>query len=353
MHNLNEVLFFTIFLIFISVILIIDLGLFNNKSQVISLKISLTWTMIWVFFALGFYILIITHGNLIHGITNIEQLQQIVQHYKHPINIEGMPYSQALKLYENNLGLEYLTGYIIEYALSIDNVFVMIVIFMAFGVKESYYHRILFWGIFGAIIMRFVFIFSASALIQEFSWVLYVFGVLLVFTGVKMFYTRNKSDKVDTDSHPVVRLASRYFSVAKNYNGPHFFTKIDEKNFITPLFLVLLVIEFTDVIFAVDSVPAIFSITHDPYIVFFSNIFAIIGLRSLFFLLSNAMGHFRFLKIGLSVLLTFIGAKLLAHHWLEHIGFKTSHSLFVVLGILTLSIFLSLIIPVKKNQKEK
>lgn len=351
MHNLNEILFFTIFLLFISVILIIDLGLFNKKNHVISLKESLMWTILWISFALGFYVLIITHGNLIHGISNLEELKQVIQNYQHPINIEGMPYAQALKLYENNLGLEYLTGYIIEYALSIDNVFVMIVIFMAFGVKKAYYHRILFWGIFGAIVMRFIFIFTASALIQEFSWILYVFGVLLVFTGVKMFYTRNQSEKVDTDSHPVVRLASRYFSVAKNYEGPHFFTRIDGKKMITPLFLVLLVIEFTDVIFAVDSVPAIFSITHDPYIVFFSNIFAIIGLRSLFFLLSNAIGYFRFLKIGLSVLLTFIGVKLLAHHWLEHIGFKTSHSLFIVLGILLSSILLSILIPDPEQKK--
>ena len=349
MHNISEILFFVIFLVFISGILIIDLGVFNKNSHIVSLKESLFWTTTWVTLALGFYVVIILHGNLIHGIENIEGLKHIIQTYQHPINIEGLPYDQALRLYENNLGLEYLTGYIIEYALSIDNVFVMIVIFMAFGVQKKYYHRILFWGIFGAIVMRFIFIFTASALIQEFSWILYVFGVLLVFTGAKMFYTRNQAENVDTDNHPVVKLASRYFSVAKNYDGPHFFTKIDGKKMITPLFLVLLVIEFTDVIFAVDSVPAIFSITHDPYIVFFSNIFAIIGLRSLFFLLSNAISHFRFLKIGLSVLLTFIGLKLLAHHWLEMIGFKTAHSLIIVVGILFGSIILSMIIPEKKE----
>lgn len=353
MHNLNEILFFIIFLVFISTILIIDLGVFNKNSHVISLKESLIWTMIWMFFALGFYVFIITNGNLIHGISDLEHLKLIIKNYNHPVNIEGLEFPKALKLYQNNLGLEYLTGYVIEKALSMDNIFVMIVIFIAFGVKKIYYHRILFWGIFGAIVMRFIFIFTASALIQEFSWVLYIFGVLLVFTGAKMFYSRNQEDKVDTDSHPVVRIASRYFSVAKNYSGPHFFIKIDGKKFITPLFLVLLVIEFTDVIFAVDSVPAIFSITHDPYIVFFSNIFAIIGLRSLFFLLSNAMGHFRFLKMGLSVLLTFIGLKLLAHHWLEIIGFKTAHSLYVILGILTLSIVLSLLIPEKKTEIEE
>jgi len=147
MHNLNEVLFFTIFLLFITAILVIDLGLFNKRSHIISLKESLTWTVIWVGFALGFYILIISKGSLIHGITDLDQLKQIIQNYKHPINIDGMAFTEAIKLYEHNLGLEYLTGYIIEYALSIDNVFVMIVIFMAFGVKKVYYHRILFWGI--------------------------------------------------------------------------------------------------------------------------------------------------------------------------------------------------------------
>lgn len=353
MHNLSEISFFIIFLLFISVVLIIDLGLINKKNKEISLKVSLLWTVLWISLAIGFYLVILSNGNLIHGINNLDELQQIIEKYKHPINIDGLAFPEALKLYENNLGLEYLTGYIIEYALSIDNIFVMIVIFLAFGINKLYYHRILFWGIFGAIVMRFIFIFSASALIQEFSWILYGFGVLLVFTGVKMFYTRNQSDKVDTDSHPVVRLASKYFSVAKNYEGAHFFTKENGKKLITPLFLVLLVIEFTDVVFAVDSVPAIFSITHDPYIVFFSNIFAIIGLRSLFFLLSNAIGHFRFLKIGLSVLLVFIGVKLLAHHWLDMIGFNTSHSLMIVLGILSLSILLSLIIPETKTGEEK
>ncbi len=351
MHNISEFLFFLIFLLFISAILIIDLGIFNKKSHIISLKESLFWTLLWVSFALGFYVLLTTHGNLIHVIKNLDELHFYIQIYQHPIHIDGLTFEAALKTYELNLGLEYLTGYLIEYALSVDNVFVMIVIFLAFGIEQKNYHRVLFWGIFGAVIMRFIFIFSASALIQEFEWVLYLFGILLVFTGAKLFYTRNQKEEVNTDSHPVVRFASRYFSIAKDYNGQKFFTRIDGKKFITPLFLVLAVIEFTDVIFAIDSVPAIFSITHDPYIVFFSNIFAIIGLRSLFFLLMNALNHFRYLKIGLSALLTFIGVKLLVHHWLEGIGFQTVHSLYIVLGILLTSIIFSLLIP-DKNLEE-
>ncbi|MCP4551280.1 MAG: TerC/Alx family metal homeostasis membrane protein [Bacteroidetes bacterium] len=348
--NLNETLFFGTFLFFISLILTVDLGVFNKKGRLITFKESLFWTSLWVSIAIGFYGVILTKGNLIHGIENLDQLRSIVASYKHPIEITGLNYETALSVYRSNLGLEYITGYLIEYALSIDNVFVMIVIFMAFGVDKLNYHRILFWGIFGAIVMRFLFIFSASALIQEFSWTLYVFGALLVFTGIKMFLTRNQEEKMDTENHPVVKYVSNYFSVASDYKGHKFFTRINNKRYITPLFIVLLVIEFTDVLFAVDSVPAIFSITNDPYIVFFSNVFAIIGLRSLFFLLMHAMACFHYLKIGLSVLLTFIGLKLLAHFWLEQIGFKTVHSLYVVVGILLLSMISSLIFP-KKEKK--
>lgn len=347
--NFSEVLFFGVFLIFIMTILMVDLGLFNKKSHIVSFKESLIWTILWISFALGFYVLILTNGNLIHGITNLDQLSFVIEKFQHPIEIEGLGYTEALKLYQQNLSLEYITGYLIEYALSIDNVFVMIMIFMAFGVEQKYYHRVLFWGIFGAVVMRFIFIFGASALIQQFTWFLYVFGVLLVYTGVKMFLSRNKEDKIDSDHHPVVKYASKYFAVDTEYKGQSFRIEKDGKKYFTTLFIVLLVIEFTDVIFAVDSVPAIFSITKDPYIVFFSNIFAIIGLRSLFFLLMNAMNYFHYLKVGLAVLLTFIGVKLLAHHWLEEWGFETVHSLYIVLGILGSSMIASLLFPEKKN----
>lgn len=346
--NLSEILFFSVFLIFIMTILMIDLGLFNKKSHVISFKESLIWTSVWISFALGFYVLILTNGRLIHGIENLDQLNLVIDKFQHQINIGGLDFQNALNTYQNNLGLEFITGYVIEYALSVDNVFVMIMIFMAFGVEQKYYHRILFWGIFGAVIMRFIFIFGASVLIQQFTWVLYVFGVLLVYTGIKMFLSRNKTDEIDSEHHPVVRYASKYFSVDTSYKGQAFRIKKDGKRFFTPLFVVLLVIEFTDVIFAVDSVPAIFSITKDPYIVFFSNIFAIIGLRSLFFLLMNAMSYFHYLKVGLSILLTFIGVKLLAHTWLEEIGFETAHSLYIVLGILGSSMLASVFFPKKK-----
>ncbi len=347
--NVNELLFFGLFLVFILAILLIDLGVFNKKTHVISSKESLIWTIIWVLFALGFYVLVKTNGQLIHGITEFDQLKMIIDKFGHPIDYSGLNFEEALRLYKNNLSLEYITGYLIEKALSIDNVFVIMMIFMAFGIEKQYYHRVLFWGILGAVVMRFLFIFTASALIQEFVWTLYLFGGLLIYTGIKMFIGRNQEDKIDTANHPVVRFASKYFSVDPNYKGRKFFIKKNGKRFITPLFIVLLVIEFTDVIFAVDSVPAIFSITKDPYIVFFSNVFAIIGLRALFFLLMNAITYFHYLKVGLAVLLTFIGVKLIIHHWLKDIGFETIHSLYVVLGILGSSMIASLVFPKKQE----
>lgn len=199
--------------------------------------------------------------------------------------------------------------------------------------------------------MRFAFIFLGSTLINQFGWILYLFGAFLVYTGIMMFINRNADDEIDTQNHKVVKFASRYFSVYPRYVGNKFFIIRKGKRFVTPLFVVLLIIEFTDLIFAVDSIPAIFAITKDPYIVFFSNIFAILGLRSMFFLLVNVIHKFHYLKTGLSVLLVFIGVKMLGHHWLLLWGFKTNHSLFIILGILTVSVVASLIFPKKSSGK--
>lgn len=346
----NEFIFFALFLFFVTIILLLDLGVFSKSSHVIKFKEATIWSFIYIGLALSFYIFIKYYGHLIHGFENVAEIQQKIAQFKHPINIDGKSFEEALKIYRNNLGLEYLTGYFIEKALSIDNIFVIVLIFTAFKVNPIYYKRVLFWGIVGAVIMRFVFIFSASALIQQFHWVLYLFGVLLVFTGVKMFMSRNQENKLDVEHHPVVRFASKYFAVWPKYARHHFFVTKNNKRFITPLFLVLLVVEFSDVIFAIDSIPAIFSVTKDPYIVFFSNIFAILGLRALFFLVINVIELFHYLKIGLSVLLTFIGVKMLAESYLHKIGFTTAHSLYIVLGIIVLSIVASLIFP-DKNKK--
>lgn len=315
------------------------------------MKEAATMSFIWVSFAIGFYFLLLSEGEVLHDITNFAELQEITAKHLHNIALIPDNYAVSLALYKQNLALEFLTGYVIEYALSVDNIFVMVLIFSAFGVNEKYYHRVLFWGIIGAVIMRFLFIFLGATLINEFGWILYLFGAFLVYTGIMMFINRSEDESIDTENHKVVRFASRYFSVYPEFAGNRFFIKIDGKRMITPLFIVLLIVEFTDLIFAVDSIPAIFAVTKDPYIVFFSNIFAILGLRSMFFLLVNVIHKFHYLKTGLSVLLIFIGVKMLGHHWLSDWGFRTSHSLFIILFILTASIVASLAFPKKKSQE--
>ena len=353
----SEHLIFSGFLVFIAAILALDLGIFDKKSHEVKFREALIWTLIWVGFAIGFYFLLFFFGDRLHGVETIEDVQTRIDMYKHTYNIKGITdTAEAIQIYRKNLSLEYITGYLIEYMLSVDNVFVMILVFMSFGVQKMYYKRVLMWGIIGAVIMRFVFIFLSAALIQRFDWILYIFGAFLVFTGIKMFLERNKEDKVDPAHHPVVKFFSKFFPVHPTYFRQHFWFRNKHDNnrlYFTPLFLVLLVIEFTDVIFAVDSVPAIFSITQDPYIVFFSNIFAIMGLRSLFFVVAHVIGMFRFLKHGLAFLLSFIGFKMLLHVQLSEWGFTTIHSLLVIVGILGTSIAASLIWPDRGRKKRK
>lgn len=349
--KLSELLFFSVFLIVIIFLLLIDLGIFNKKKgygHSITTKEALLWTSIWVSFSLCLYVFLLFKGDILHGIQTNEQLLEIVSKYDHPIKLISSDFTTNIKIYNNNLSLEYLTGYIIEYALSVDNVFVMIMIFLSFGVEKKYYHRVLFWGIIGAIVLRFIFIFISSVLIQSFGFVLLFFGGLLIFAGIKMFVSRNDDEKMDTENHPIVKFASRYFKVHPLFEGHRFFIRNAGKLLITPLFLVLLVIEFSDLIFAVDSVPAVFSATKDPYIVFFSNIFAILGLRSLFFLLANIMDKFHYLKVGLSILLVFIGLKMILNHF-NLFKLTTPQSLLVILLILGSSIIASLIYPKKSN----
>jgi tellurite resistance protein TerC len=338
----NEFLFFSAFIIIILVLLFIDLGLFSKKSHVLSLKESLGWTILWVSLSIGFYFFIRFHGDLIHGLNSIAEIQASIDKFKHPLNIEGMTFEAARTAYNHTLSLQYITGYLIEYSLSLDNVFVILLVFMSFKVPEQYFKRVLFWGILGAIVMRFIFIFSLSAIIVKFAWVMYLFGAFLVFTAWKMLmdFLKKKQSRIDVEHHPMVRFTKRFFPVHPRFEGQNFFVKINRKKYATPLFIVLMVIEFTDVIFAVDSVPAIFAVTLDPYIVFFSNIFAIMGLRSLFFLVSHFFGKFFYLKIGLAALLGFIGLKMLLHHIIE---IPINVSLIVIVSILVLSIVASLL----------
>ncbi|WP_026896909.1 TerC family protein [Daejeonella oryzae] len=343
----NEYIYFLSFILFIILMLSIDLGIFNKKDHIVGFKEAATMSFIWVSFAIVFYVLLLTKGQELHGIENYTQLAEVTKRHLHNITLIPSNFEESLRIYKQNLALEFLTGYVIEYALSVDNIFVMVLIFSAFSVPEKYYHRVLVWGIIGAVMMRFMFIFLGATLIARFEWILYIFGAFLVYTGLMMFFNRNDDEKIDTENHKIVRLASRFFSVYPHFAGNKFFIKIEGKRFITPLFVVLMIVEFTDLIFAVDSIPAIFAVTKDPYIVFFSNIFAILGLRSMFFLLVNIIHKFHYLKVGLAVLLVFIGVKMLAHHWLSAWGFTTMHSLFIILGILTLSVVSSLLFPKK------
>jgi len=339
--NSNEILFFSFFLLFIIILLVTDLGLFQKKSHALSFKEAVGWTILWIGISIAFYYLIWSHGNLIHGTDTFEKLQHRIYTYHHPINIQGLTLQEALTLYNHNLSLEYLTGYLIEYSLSVDNVFIIVMIFLSFKIRPIYYKKVLFWGILGAIVMRFIFIFTASALIQRFSWFFYIFGGMLVIIGVKMAYEflfTEKEEHIDTENHPVVKFVSRFFQVTREDKGHKFWIMENRRLFITPLFIVLLVIEFTDVLFAIDSVPAVFSVTQDPYIVFFSNIFAILGLRSLFFLVINVMNRFHYLKMGLAVLLTFVGLKMIGH---EFFKLDTKVSLYIIASIIAFSIIAS------------
>lgn len=343
----SEITFFTLFIGFIMIVLALDLGVFSKSNKAVTFKNALSWTSVWVSFAIMFFLLLKQYGHLIHGIMSQDQLIALAKNHQPDMDFSKGDFASEIIRYNDRISLDFLTGYFIEYSLSVDNLFVILLIFSSFSVPPVYYKKVLFWGVLGAIVLRMLFIFSGSMLIAQFHWILYIFGAFLVFSGLKILWTKDEDEKMDTEKHPMVRLASKYFSVHPEYVKGKFFFKENGKRFITPLFLVLLVVEFSDLVFAVDSVPAIFSITKDPYIVFFSNIFAIMGLRSLFFLLSNIMHLFSYLKYGLGVLLAFIGVKMLFEHWFASIGFNNLISLFIILGILSGSILLSLIFPKK------
>lgn len=347
----HEVLYFTIFSVAILAILILDLTVIGRNSHELSFKEAGIWTGVWVILAMLCYLFIIHFGDRIHGITNMQQLLEVHGKYAPQLKLDMSSFENSLDIYRKNMGLEYLSGYLIEYTLSMDNVFVIMMILSAFSVPQKYYKQVLFWGILGAIILRFIFIAAGNALIQKFDWILLIFGVFLIFTGIKMFLNRNKDEKIEPKDHWLVKFLSKHTRVYPEYIQGKFFTRENKLIYITPLFVVLLMIEFTDLIFATDSIPAVFAITKDWYIVFFSNIFAIIGLRSLFFLLMRVMNIFHYLNIGISFLLVFVGFKLLFHGWLDDIGFKSVYSLYIILLTLALCIVFSIIFPKKEESK--
>ena len=343
----GSLLFFVLFLIVILGILMFDLLILGRKSHEVSMREAATWTGIWVLFALLFAVFLMFFGEFVHGIANEEELKIVLAKYYSYLTPDYGSFELGLSLLRKNLAVNFISGYLIEESLSIDNLFVIMAILSAFSVNKSDYKRVLFWGILGAIILRFIFIFAGAALINRFEWMLYVFGTYLLYVGVKMYLDRNREIRVEPQNHPLVKFLSRRLNVFPRYVGGRFFIKKETTIYITPLFIVLIMIELSDLIFALDSIPAIFGITRDPYIVFFSNIFAILGLRSLFFLLVKVVEKFYLLKVGVSLLLVFVGLKLIAHEWLVHIGYKPVYSLFVISGILVLSIIFSMLFPRK------
>lgn len=297
------------FLLFVVAMLAIDLGLFHKKSHEVKIKEALIWSAVWISLALIFNFLIYLYLGKIKA-------------------------------------LEFLTGYLIEKSLSVDNLFVFIMVFSFFNIESKYQHKILFWGILGALILRAIFIFAGVALINNFHWIIYLFGAFLIYTGFKML--KQKEEKFDPSKNILVRIFKFFMPVTPQIKGNKFFVRINKKLYATPLFLVLLIIEFTDLIFAVDSIPAILAISNDPFIIFTSNVFAILGLRALYFALAGITKYFRFLKYGLSAILIFVGIKMCISGFFK---FPVLISLLVILGILTISVLSSVIIKEKsKNQ---
>ena len=306
-HSIGTPIFWTSFILVVLVLLSIDLGVFNRRAHAVTVKEALSWSIVWIVLSLSF-------GTYIYA------------------------------AFGKQYGLEFFAGYLIEYALSVDNIFVFILIFSYFAVPDRFHHRVLFWGILGALIMRASFIVAGAALIQAFHWIIYVFGAFLVVTGIKIL--RQGDAEVEPQRNPAVKLFQRFVPMTSGYDSGKFFLRHQGKLMATPLALVLVTVEATDLVFATDSIPAIFGVTSDPFIVYTSNICAILGLRSMYFLLSAVVNRFVYLGTGLGIVLAFIGFKmLLSGIYAIPIGL----SLAIVAAILIGSIILSLLFPPKKH----
>lgn len=306
------------FIVCVVIFLALDLGIFHRKAHVVRFREALLWTVVWFTLAMIFALAL----RPIHG---------------------------------HKGSLEFLTGYLIELSLSMDNVFVIALIFTYFRVPSQFQHRVLFWGILGALLMRGLMIGVGVALIDWLDWILYVFGAFILYTGVKMFFVETE---VDPEKNKVIRLARKFFPVAPDFDGQKFHTQWNGRAALTPLALVLLMVETTDLLFAFDSIPAVFAVTRDPFIVFTSNVFAILGLRSLYFVLAEAISYFRYLKYGLAVVLVFIGTKMLIDphdnppHWFQ-VDIPISISLIAVAVIILISIGLSALVAWREKKSAR
>ncbi len=304
------------FILCVLFFLALDLGLFHRGSRIVKFQEALRWSIFWCTLAMLFA-------------------------------------AALVPLRGREEAVEFITGYVIELSLSMDNIFIIALIFAFFRVAPQFQHRVLFWGILGALVMRGAMIIGGAALIQRFQWTLYLFGAFLIYTGFRMMFAGN--GEVKPENNPVIRLARKIFPVADGEHGDQFVASVNGRKMLTTLALVLIMVETTDLIFALDSIPAIFAVTTKPFIVFTSNVFAILGLRSLYFVLAGAMGYFRYLKAGLAVVLVFVGGKMLfephseSHQWFQ-IEVPTLVSLIVIALILTTSILLS--IRAKEREKQ-
>jgi tellurite resistance protein TerC len=304
---------------FVLAMLALDLGVFHRQAHEVKMKEALGWSAVWISLALVFNAIIYLNWQSI---------------------VPNSEYSNS------QAAMAFFTGYLIEKALSVDNVFVFLMIFAYFKVPAMYQHKVLFWGILGALVMRAICIAAGVSLLKQFHWLVYVFGAFLIVTGVKMVFSHGK--KIDPEKNPVLRAFRKLVPVTPSFVGDKFFTKIDGRLFATPLFVVLLFVEMTDLIFAVDSIPAILAITQEPFIVYTSNVFAILGLRALYFALAGVMQLFHYLHYGLSAILVFVGAKMML---VDIVGkIPVGISLGVVASILFISVVASLLIPPKKGE---
>ena len=343
---MTEILFLGGFVVFIAAILVLDMLVIDRKAHVVSIKEAGTWTAIWIGLALLFSVFLWFHGDIVHGIENMQDLQAVAARYAAHLKLDASDFEASLQQYRHYMTISYISGYLIEKTLSVDNLFVMMMIFTSFGVGKNEYQHVLNWGILGAIVLRFIFIFLGAAIISRFDWILLVFGALLVYSGIKMYVNRNKKEEINVEKHPLVKFLTKTGRMYPKFMGDKFFVREAGKWLLTPLFVTVLVIEFSDLIFAFDSIPAVFSVSLDPYVVFFSNIFAILGLRAMFFLLAAIADKFRYLKTGVCVLLVFIGVKMLIHKYFE---IDAIASLLFIIAVLIISIGASLIIPQKKD----
>ena len=343
---MTEILFLGGFVVFIAAILVLDMLVIDRKAHVVSIKEAGTWTGVWIGLALLFSVFLWFHGDMVHGIENMQDLPAVAARYAAHLKLDASDFEASLQQYRHYMTISYISGYLIEKTLSVDNLFVMMMIFTSFGVGKNEYQHVLNWGILGAIVLRFIFIFLGAAIISRFDWILLVFGALLIYSGIKMYVNRNKKEEINVEKHPLVKFLTKTGRMYPKFMGDKFFVREAGKWLLTPLFVTVLVIEFSDLIFAFDSIPAVFSVSLDPYVVFFSNIFAILGLRAMFFLLAAIADKFRYLKTGVCVLLVFIGVKMLIHEYFE---IDAIASLLFIIAVLIISIGASLIIPQKKD----